>query len=82
MCGNWNRGIELARGKYIAMIHDDDMLSPYFMNAIEKAISDNSNPGIIGVDSINFNSSFINHRLLPKAISRSIFNYYFYTLFI
>lgn len=57
MCGNWNRGIELARGKYISMIHDDDMLSPYFMNAMTKAIADNNNPGIIGVDSITFNSS-------------------------
>lgn len=28
MYGNWNRGIELARAKYITYCHDDDMLLP------------------------------------------------------
>lgn len=26
MCGNWNRGIELSRGKYVTYCHDDDQL--------------------------------------------------------
>lgn len=57
LCGNWNRGIELARANYISMIHDDDVLSPYFIESVRKAIDDNNHPGIIGVDYVAFNSS-------------------------
>lgn len=30
MFGNWNRGISLARGKYVTILHDDDLLLPAF----------------------------------------------------
>lgn len=37
MTGNWNRGIELASGEYITILHDDDWLEPEFLkNANEK----------------------------------------------
>ena len=45
--GNWNRGFELADGKYAALLHDDDLLSPnYFEIVLEdielaKKYSDN-----------------------------------------
>lgn len=57
LCGNWNRGIELARSDYISMIHDDDILSPYFIESVLKAITDCKKPGVIGVDYYNFNSA-------------------------
>ncbi len=31
MVGNWNRGIQLARGKWITILHDDDLLHPQFL---------------------------------------------------
>ena len=31
MVGNWNRCIELARGEWIVILHDDDMLHPLFL---------------------------------------------------
>lgn len=31
MTGNWNRGILLARGEWITLLHDDDWLSPRFL---------------------------------------------------
>lgn len=31
MIGNWNRLYELAKGKYVVMLHDDDMLFPYYL---------------------------------------------------
>jgi glycosyltransferase involved in cell wall biosynthesis len=30
MFGNWNRSIELARGEWYTMLHDDDLLTPDF----------------------------------------------------
>lgn len=69
MCGNWNRGIELARGKYICMIHDDDMLSPYFLKSMDKAIKENGNPGIIGVNSINFTSASMPEFTEPNTLT-------------
>ena len=55
LCGNWNRGIELSRSEYVSMIHDDDILSPYFVDAVLKAIED-THAGILGVDYFNFTS--------------------------
>lgn len=32
MFGNWNRGIALAQGQWITLLHDDDWLYPDFLN--------------------------------------------------
>lgn len=56
LCGNWNRGIELAKSNYVSMIHDDDILSPFFVDSVLCAIKNNNCPGIIGVDYCLFNS--------------------------
>lgn len=34
MIGNWNRGIELARGEWIVLLHDDDILHPDFLASV------------------------------------------------
>ncbi|MDP3385808.1 MAG: glycosyltransferase [Eubacteriales bacterium] len=31
MFSNWNRCIELSRGKWVAFLHDDDLLKPYYL---------------------------------------------------
>lgn len=41
MVGNSNRCAELARGKYIAFLHDDDYLLSNYLNIIGKYIFDN-----------------------------------------
>lgn len=38
MEGNWNRCITLARGKYISMVHDDDLLCDDYMEEIIRCI--------------------------------------------
>ena len=36
--GNWNRGFELADGKYAALLHDDDLVSPDYFDVIVKDV--------------------------------------------
>ena len=40
MLGNVNRCMELAKGKYIAYLHDDDLLMPDYMERIAGAVSE------------------------------------------
>ena len=39
MVGNWNRGYELARGKWVTMIHDDDLLHTEYLSIISHILS-------------------------------------------
>ena len=43
MTGNWNRCIELAQGKWLTLLHDDDKLLPDFLCNMLKAIKENEN---------------------------------------
>ena len=56
MCGNWNRGVELAKGKYIVMLHDDDILSPYALSSVKKMIEKTGMPGVVTLDYVTFDS--------------------------
>lgn len=42
MVGNWNRAIELARGEWLTILHDDDMLFPDFLEKMFKVIKNNN----------------------------------------
>lgn len=45
--GNLNRCISLARGEWIALLHDDDMLLPTYFTTIESLLGRKSNIGAI-----------------------------------
>lgn len=47
MFGNWNRCIELARGKWITLLNDDDLLYPQYLNIIMGTL--NKRPEIDGI---------------------------------
>jgi glycosyltransferase involved in cell wall biosynthesis len=42
MFGNWNRAIELANGKWITLLHDDDFFLPGILDRIYNIIQGNS----------------------------------------
>ena len=49
MFGNWNRCLELARGRYITILHDDDMLLPEFARQVNRYLRQvDAGPDIIG----------------------------------
>lgn len=52
MTGNWNRGYELAKAEWVAMLHDDDCL---FQDSISKALR------IIKILKNNIDALFLNH---------------------
>ena len=54
--GNWNRGFELANGKFAALLHDDDLLAKKYFQTIEKdlAIIKNKKIGFIRGSQITF----------------------------
>ena len=56
---NWNLGSLLSRGKYISMIHDDDILSPFFLESVDKIVKCNIKADIIGVNYLVFCSNEI-----------------------
>lgn len=38
--GNWNRIFDLAETKWMIMLHDDDIISPFYLQTISKVLSD------------------------------------------
>lgn len=40
MSGNWNRLFQLSRSKWSVLLHDDDILSPYYIETIFKYLDD------------------------------------------
>lgn len=58
MVGNWNRCIELSRGKWIAFLHDDDLLSPTYVHDVLKMIEKRKNIGAIVANNIVIHNEF------------------------
>ncbi len=51
MAGNWNNCIFLSRTKYVALLHDDDMLKPCYTDVVDRIIHHSSVP----FDVVSFN---------------------------
>ena len=54
LCGNWNRGSELAKGDYIVMIHDDDILGPFVLYSLNQVLNKYPSTGVIGCGNVKF----------------------------
>jgi hypothetical protein len=44
---NWNRGVERARGDYILLLHDDDLIDTDFVECCLRAANFRAGPGVI-----------------------------------
>jgi glycosyltransferase involved in cell wall biosynthesis len=45
--GNWNRCVELARGRYVILLHADDGLLPGFLQSAVEVLDANSDVGLV-----------------------------------
>ena len=45
IAGNWNRCAQLARGRWVAYLHDDDLLMPDYVSRMAKLLHRKSNAG-------------------------------------
>ena len=54
--GNWNRCIELAKGKWVCLLHSDDLLMPNYLREMKNALSklNDKKVGMVSVESIYF----------------------------
>lgn len=65
MYANWNRGIELARGEWVTLLHDDDLLRPGFLHRMMAVIGASD-----GVDAVRCRTGFRDRRASRPAESR------------
>ena len=49
MCGNWNRLYCLSKGKWVVMLHDDDLLNKNYLKIITEVIENHQNNFIHGI---------------------------------
>jgi len=54
--GNWNRLFILCKSEYLVMLHDDDVLSPYFLRDTMKIIKSDIDIALLGVGKFEWNS--------------------------
>lgn len=74
MFGNWNRCIELSRGKWIAFLHDDDMLCKSYIKDVVTLLNRKNNIGALMSSSVIINNNY-SHDIQEenKRLQRNIF---------
>jgi glycosyltransferase involved in cell wall biosynthesis len=77
--GNWNRGLELARGKFITFCHDDDMLLTNTLTTLYEGNKKFPNKAIFAkMHTIDMNDNFINYFDPNKRIKKILKHKKFY----
>lgn len=72
MAGNWNRLFELAKGEYVVMLHDDDLLLPNFLVEGMEILDRNHTIDLLKPQFYQFTtgSEDINYKEIPILNSR------------
>ncbi|WP_071991112.1 glycosyltransferase family 2 protein [Yersinia wautersii] len=80
MFGNWNQCLNLGRGKFITILHDDDILCQQFPTAIEEYLamySDYDNVPLVGFDAHILDQrteeNKVRQKILYKAVKRGYY---------
>lgn len=68
--GNWNRCLELGKGKFITILHDDDFLCDNFSTEIEGYLASYQNNDSIPM--IGFNASTLDQRARNKKVKLNL----------
>lgn len=69
MFGNWNRGIELSRGKFVTYCHDDDLLLPSALSTLFYANGGKSDRAVFAsFNKIDQNGEFISKTTLNRKL--------------
>ncbi len=63
MAGNWNQCLRLARGKYVTLLHDDDLLTPVFASYVNTLLAS----GTLEYEIIGFHVGMLDFRFPHKA---------------
>ncbi|MBN6046142.1 glycosyltransferase family 2 protein [Citrobacter sp. ku-bf4] len=59
MAGNWNQCLSLAKGEYVTILHDDDLLLPQYATVLNKIYNQNE---FIENDLLGFNIDILDQR--------------------
>jgi len=71
MAGNWNRAFQLARGEYLVLLHDDDLILNSFLYDCSKILDKKKNIGILKPMAYSLESDTINLEKLNNNSSVS-----------
>lgn len=74
MTGNWNRCVELCNGEYMVMVHDDDILFPFFLSRCDRIINKNKSIKFLYPSRVSWNQSITEEK--PKPNSREVAKLY------
>lgn len=69
MIGNWNRCVELARGKWITFLHDDDLLFPEYLSSMHNILQSLPNIELLAPGALS--GTEMNYNLVKKYLSKS-----------
>lgn len=74
MFGNWNRCFELARAKWVVLLHDDDLLSPQYISYMCSLLDEMKDAAIIKPTMRNWYDNGESPRLsFPKLTSKKYY---------
>lgn len=74
MAGNWNRLFELAKGEYVVMLHDDDLIMTNFLNVLSTVLHKNIDVLLSNLQIFDARSSN-NELILSKRKYKSFYRY-------